>query len=135
MTWYISTSKLLGRSFGALLKSMVRYFVAIISALLTFALVQLLIIAVVELAHVMPHSGVSAGADIYHLFVAFLDWAACIASVTVGVVLAPGRKLSVAVALSLAVALWHLGKYWSLFRLPRLSAQASCRFLSFTMAA
>lgn len=89
---------------------MVRYFVAIISALLTFALVQLLIIAVVELAHVMPHSGVSAGADIYHLFVAFLDWAACIASVTVGVVLAPGRKLSVAVALSLAVALWHLGQ-------------------------
>jgi len=94
---------------------MARYFVAIISALLAFALIQLLVIAVIEWAHVMPRAGVSAGVDIYHLFVAFLDWAACIACVTVGVALAPGRKLSMAVGLSLAVALWHLAQIFVVF--------------------
>lgn len=89
---------------------MVRYFVAIISALLAFALVQLLILAVIELAHVMPQSGVRAGIDIYPLFVALLDWAACIVCVSVGVGLSPSRKLSMAVGLCLAVALWHLAQ-------------------------
>lgn len=77
---------------------------------MAFSFFQLLIIAMIEMSHLMPDTGLSAGVDIYHLFVAFLDWAACIACVIVGVGLAPGRKLSVAVALSLAVALWHLAQ-------------------------
>jgi hypothetical protein len=88
---------------------MVRYFVAISSALLTFALGQLAIIAVIQFGHALPHYGLS-GLDIFQLFVAFLDWSACIAAVVVGVALSPKHKLPVAVGLSSAVALWHLAQ-------------------------
>ncbi|CAN5332590.1 hypothetical protein BH11CYA1_BH11CYA1_34170 [soil metagenome] len=89
---------------------MVRYFVAITSALLTLALSQLAVLAVIELGHVMAHSvgRLTLGLDIFQLFIAFLDWAACIACVLVGLNLAPGRKLSTAVGLSAFVAVWHL---------------------------
>lgn len=89
---------------------MVRYFVAISSALLTFALMQLAIIVVIQLGHGLPHSGLGSGIDIFQLFVAFLDWSACIAAVVVGVALSPRHKLPVAVGLSSAVALWHLAQ-------------------------
>lgn len=83
---------------------MFRYLVAIVSALLTFSLIQLSIVPVVELGR----SVVGNAPNIFHLFVAFLDWAACIACVLLGVSLAPARKLSVAVGLSLTVAIWHM---------------------------
>lgn len=89
---------------------MVRYFVAIFSALLTFVSMQLAIIAVIQLGHTLPHSGLGFGLDIFQLFVAFLDWSGCIAAVIVGVALSPRHKLPVAVGLSSVVALWHLAQ-------------------------
>ncbi len=85
---------------------MFRYLVAIVAALVTFSLIQLAIVPVVELGR----SVIGNAPNIYHLFVAFLDWASCIACVLLGVSLAPARRLSVAVGLSLTVAVFHLAQ-------------------------
>ncbi len=90
---------------------MFRYLVAIVAALVSYSLIQLAIVPVVELGRTL----VGNAPNVYLLFVAFLDWASCIACVLVGVALTPARKLSVAVGLSLTVALFHLAQILVIF--------------------
>lgn len=83
-----------------------RYLVAVASAFAAYSALQLLILPLIEFA--APRNSVNL--LLCHLLVALADWSACIACVLTGVALAPAKKVTMAVGLSLVVAVLHLGQ-------------------------